>query len=300
MVEQDDVETTQPNVINTNDRTLLPPVEGRAEQSREPAPDTTSTPSVPLSVATTAAITDVVQGGALAKWPIVGDQGEDGNAPSGQDTTLAGAVASTSPCGESAEPSHEVGATTVSVLDVKPIDEPIPSGDELLSESNTDVVVAEDDVDRSWVADDGETATTVVLPDPPSTDPALSGSETIALAKLDTKHSHPETTLETLYISLLSPEEVHEQQISYLVGELPRVTIMVPLAESQTTNQGIEIQEEREAELAAEKIEAERGETERPAACDLEPNAAEEARTAPVALEDESVFPVESVAQGQC
>lgn len=300
MVEQDDVETTQPNVATTNDQTLLPPVEVQVEQSRDLVPDTMSTPSVPLTVTTTTTITDMVQGDALAKWPMVGDQGNDGNVPSGRDDPLGGAVASTSRCGESAEPPHEVGAGTLSVLDVKPVDEPIPSGDEPPSEVNTDVVGAEDDVSHTWVADDDETATTVVLPDPPSIDPALSESETKALAELDTNPLYSEPTPETLYISLLSPEEVHAQQISYLVGELPRVAVMVPHTGPQTTNQGIVTQEETEAERAAEKIEAERGEVERYLACNVEPSAVEEARAASVAFEDESAFPVESVAQGQC
>jgi hypothetical protein len=301
VADQDHVETTPPNVVTTNNQTLLPPVEGPVvEQLRELVPDTTSTPSGPLTVTPATTITDVVQGGALAKRPMVGDQGEDGNAPGGQDTAPGGPLASTSPCGESAEPSHGVGESTVSVLDVKPIDEPVPSGDELLSAINTDAVVAEDDVDHTWVVDDGGTATTMILPDPPSTDPALSGSETKPLAKLDTEQPHPDATPETLYISLLSPEEVHAQQISYLVGELPRVAVMVPLAGPQTTNQGIETQEEKEAKWAAEKIEAERDEIERSAACDVKPNAVEE-RTAPVAFEDECDFPVESsIAQGQC
>ncbi len=261
-----------------------------------------STPSVPLTVTTRIAIPDTVQGNALAELTMFGDQGEGGNAPNGRDTMPGGDIASKSPCGQSAEPSHEVEATIASVQDVKLIDEPIPSGDELLSEINTDVVVAEDDVDHTWVADDGETATTVVLPDPPSTDPARSGSETIALAKLDTKLPHSETTLETLYISLLSPEEVHEQQISYLVGELPKVAVMVPPAGPQTANQEIEIQiqEEKEAEQAAEKIEAERDEIERSVSYNVVPNAVEEARTVPVAFEDASPLPGESVAQGQC
>lgn len=299
MVEQDHAETTQPIVVTTNDQTILPPVEAQVEQSRDPVPDTTSTPSDPLTVTTTT-ITDMVQGDALAKWPMVGDQGDDRNVPSERDNPPGRAVASTPPYGESVEPPHEVGAGTLSVLDVNPVDEPIPSGGEPLSVVNTDVVGAEDDVSHTWVADDGETATTVVLPDPPSIDPALSESETKALTKLDTNPLYSEPTLETLYISLLSPEEVHAQQISYLVGELPRVAVMVPHAGPQTTDQGIVTQEETEAERAAEKIEAERGEVERYVACNVEPGAVEEARVASVAFEDEFEFPVESVAQGQC
>lgn len=279
VVEQDRIETTQPNtIVTTNDQTLLPTVEGRVEQS---VPDIISTPSVPLTVATTTTIPDTVQGDALTECTMVGDQGEDGSAPSGREITIGAGIAST-PCGQAAESSHEVEATTSSVLGVKLIDEPIPSGEESLSEINTEVVVTEDDVDRTWVADDGETATTVVLPDPPMTDPARSGSETIELAKLDIKPPHSEQIFETLYLSLLSPEEVHEQQISYLVGELPKVAVMVPPSGPQTINQEIEIEEEKEAEQAAEKIEAERDEIEISIAYDVEPNA------------------VESVTQGKC
>ena len=260
-----------------------------------------STPSVPFTVPTTTTVPDTVQGDDLAKLTIVGDQGEDGNAPSGRDTIPGDGIASTSPCGQSAELPHEVEATISTVQDVRLIDEPIPSGDEWQSEVNTDVVVAEDDVDHTWVADDGETATTVVLPDPPSTDPARSGSETMALAKLDTKLPHSESTLETLYISLLSPEEVHEQQISYLVSELPNVAVMVPPAGPHTANQEIEIQiqEEKEAEQAAKKIEAERVEMERSFSHKVELNAVE-TRTASVAFDDGSPLPGESAAQGQC
>ena len=244
-------------------------------------------------------IPDTVQGDALVECTKVDDQGEDGSAPSGRDTTIGEDVASTPPCGQSAEPSNEVEATTASVPDVNIIDEPIPSGDEPLSEINTEVVVAEDDVDRTWVADDGETATTVVLPDPPITGPAHNGSGMIELAKLDTKPPHSEQTLETLYLSLLSPEELHEQRISYLVGELPKVTVMVPPAGPQTINQEIGIEEEKEAEQAAEKIEAERDEIERSDAFNVEPSAVEEARNASVAFGDESPLPVESVIQGK-
>lgn len=256
-----------------------------------------STPSVPFPVSTTTTIPDTVQGGALAEL----DQGGDGNAPSGRDTMPGDGIASASPCGQSAEPPHEVEAVIATVQDAELIDEPIPSGDELLSEINTDVV-AKDDVDHTWVADDSETATMVVLPDPPSTDPARSGSEAIALARLDTELPHSEATLETLYISLLSPEEVHEQQISYLVGELPKVAVMVPPTGPHTTNQEIEIQiqEEKEAERAAKKIEAERVEIERTISYNVEPNAVEGVRTAPVAFEEGSPSPGESAAQGQC
>ena len=286
-VEQDRTETTQPNtVVTTNDQTLLPTVEDGVEQLRGLVPDIISTPSVPLTVTTTTTIPDTAQG-------------EDVSAPSGRDTTTGDDVAST-PHEQPAKPSHEVEATTASYMDVKLIDEPIPSGDELLSEIHTEVAVAEDVVDHTWVADDGQTATTVVLPDPPITDPARSGSETIELAKLDIKPPHSEQIFETLYLSLLSPEEVHEQQISYLVGDLPKVTVMVPPTGPQTIDQEIEIEEEKEAEQAAEKIEAERDEIERSVAYNVEPIAVEEARTASIAFEDESPLPVESVAQGKC
>jgi len=298
LVGQDHVETMQPNAIN--DQALLPSVESRVEQSRVPVPDITSTSCAPPTVITTMALTNMVHKGVFAESSNVADQGEDGNAPCARNTTPGGAVASESPCGESAEPSHEVEATTDSALNVKPTDELIPPGSELLSDINTDVVVTEDDVDHTWVADDSETATTVVLPDPPSIDPMLSISETTALAKLDTEPSHSEVTPETIYIALLSPQEAHEQQVSYLVGELPKVTVMVPPAGPQTINQEVEIQEKNEAEQAAEKIEAERNEMERSVTCSVEPDAVDEEKTAPVPCGDESTLPVESVAEGQC
>ena len=215
------------------------------------------------------------------------------------DTTSGDAVALASSCGESAEPSHEGEATTVNASDVEPTDEPIASGDEPLVGANKEVAVPEDYVDHDWIADDSETATMVVLPDPPSANPALSSSEMIALAEPDTKPSHSETTPETLYITLLSPGEVHEQRVSYLVGELPKVAVMVPHAEPQITNQGVQIQEEREAEQAAEKIEAEREELERSGAYIVGLEAVGETKSAPVPVEDESIIPVESVTEGQ-
>jgi hypothetical protein len=292
---QEHIETVQPNVVVINDQTLLLLVESRVEQSRELVPNA-STLSVPT---TTTIIADTVQNDALVERQTVDDQGEDGNAPCERDTIPSDAIAST-PCGESAEPSHEVEATILNALDIKPTDEPIPSGDELRSEINTDAVFTEDDVDHTWVADDGETATTVILPDPPSTDPTLSRSETIALAKLDTKPSYSEVTPETLYIALLSPEEAHEQRVSYLVGELPKVAVIVPPTGPQTTNQELETQEQKEAEQAAKKIEAERDELERSTTCHVEPNTVEEAKTAPVAFEDGFTWLAESVAEGQC
>ena len=224
---------------------------------------------------------------AFAESPIVGDQKEDGDTLCEQDATSGDAVASAAPFGESAEPSYEGEATIVDTSDVEPTDEPLTSGGELPSEANTEVAVLEAYMGHDALAGDSETATMVVLPDPPSADPTLSSSEMMALATPDTKPSHSEATPETLYITLLSPGEVHEQRVSYLVGELPKVAIMVPHAEPQITNQEIQIQEEKEAEQAAEKIEAEREELERSGAHNMALEVVEETKFAPTAVEDE-------------
>ena len=260
-------------------------------------PDSTFTLSVLPTETTTVTITDTVHHDS-AESPIVDDQGEDGNTPRERDRTPGDTVASVSPRGESANPSHEVDATTVNAQNVESTDEPVPSSDELLSEVSTEVIVPDHDMHHDWAADDGETTTTVVLPDPPSTDPTLSPSrsETI-VPEPDTKPSHFKATPGTLYIALLSPVEAHDQRISYLVGDVPKVAVMVPHAGPQTTNQEAEIQEEKEAKQAAEKIEAERDELEKSHANRVEPKTVEE--TAPVGFKDESALPVESVTQGQ-
>jgi hypothetical protein len=280
VVEQDHLETIPPDDVAINNQIRPLPIENREEKSHEP---TTSVPPVsPAKIATTI-ITDTAQRDAPAENQIVG---EAGSAHCGRDTTSSDSVATASPCENSAEPLREIDVSPVNAADVKPTNESIPSGDELLSE---------DDVDHTWVADDDETTTTIVLPDPPSTDPTLR-SETIAPAELDTKPSHSEATPDTLYVTLLSPGEIHEQRVSYLVGDLPKVAVMVPHPGPQTTDQEVVIQEEKEAEQAAEKIEAERIELERSAAYE---ETVTETKTASVACEDESILPVESVIKGQ-
>lgn len=293
----DRVGTMQSGAVVVNDQIVLP--ESREEQTRQLVPDTTSTLSVPPTETTPTTITNTVQNDAFAERPIVGSQKEDGNTHREQDTIPGGVDTSASPHGESTEPSHDVEATSVNAQDGKSTGESIPSDDELLSEVNTKGVVPEDDADHYWVADDGETSTTVVLPDPPSTDPTFSKSDAITPTELDVMPSHFKITPKTLYISPLSPGEVHEQRVSYLVGELPKVAIMVPQTGPQTTNQEVEIQEKKEAEQAAEKIEAERDELERSGTHSIEPMTVEETKAALVTSEGESIGSIKSVTEGQ-
>lgn len=299
VVEQVHAGAMQPDPVAINDQIPLPPMKTCEEQPREVVPDTTSTLSVPPTEPTTAIIMDTVQNDAFAERPSAGDQREDGDTPYARDTTRSDSITSASPCWMSPEPSHDVEATTMNTSDIISVEEPIPSGGEPLSEANEEIGVPKVDVYCNWIAEDNETATTVVLPAPPSTDPILSRSETIAPTELDVKPPQSEATPETLYITPLSPKEAHEQWVSYMVGELPKVTIMVPQAGPQTTNQEVQIQEEKEAQQAAEKIKAERDELERSGRYSVEPKAAEETKAAPVSFMDDSIVPVKSATEGK-
>lgn len=272
-----------------------PLVGSRERQSLRPVPDTMFTVASLPTEATADVTADTVQNDAFAE---IDGQKEDEDALCERGSTSGDAVASVSPFGVSAEPPHEGEAVTVNTSDIEPTDEMIPSGGEPLLDANTEVAIPEAFVHHDWLEDDDETATTVVLPDPPSTDPILSSLETITLAEPDTKPSHSEVTPETIYMSLLSPGEVHEQRVSYLIGELPKVAIMVPYAEPQLTNQKVRIQEEKEAEQAAAKIEAAREELERSGAPSVELEAVEERSSAPITVEEPTV-PVESDTEGQ-
>ena len=272
-----------------------PLVGSRERQSLRTVPDTTFTVAGLPTEATANVTADTVQNDAFAE---IDDQKEDEDALCERGSTSGDTIASVSPCGVSAEPPHEGGVAAVNTSDIEPTDGPITTGDEPLSDANTEVAIPEAFVGRDWLEGDDEAATTVVLPDPPSTDPALSSSETRIFAEPDNKPSHSEVTPENLYISLLSPGEVHEQRVSYLVGELPKVVIMVPYAEPQLTNQEVRIQEEKEAEQAAAKIEAAREELERSGALNVELEAVEERSSASITVEEPTV-PVESDTEGQ-
>jgi hypothetical protein len=288
VVEQDHIQTMQPDAVALN-QILLPLAESHEEQSLELVPNTTSTPFSPPTETTATTITETIQNGAPPERPIVSDQTEDRDTPSDQDTTSGDAVNSASPPRKLSKPPHEAD---VVAPDTKSTHQSIPSGGQLLPEVDG-VIIPEYEVDN------GETAPSLVLPDPPSTDPTLSRSETTIPLELDTKLSQSEVTAGTLYITLLSPEELHEQRVSYLVGELPKVAVMVPHVMPQITIQEVDIQEEKEAEQAAEKIEAERDELEKSGTYSVGPLVVEETKTSLVVFEDESTLPVESVTEGQ-